>query len=822
MIMYDKRTLLDIGQRYTNLIQDTLYTDPVWPLEILQSTEADKGRLNNTRRRKKHRGKRAGIRNRLRKRAHSPPLPSILLANVQSLDNKMDDLRARISFQRDIRDCNIICLTETWLTPSVPDTAVTPSDNFSVLQMDRTAEAGKTKGDGVCFFTNKKWCDPRNISILSRSCSPHLEHLSIICRPFYLPREFSSTVVTVVYIPPQADSSLALSKLHDELSGYINIHPDAACIVAGDFNKANLKKVIPNFHQHISCPTRGLNTLDHCYTQFKNAYKAHSLPAFGKSDHAAIFLTPDYKQRILQEPPVEREVTRWSSHSEATLQASLDDVDWDMFRASSSDVSEFTEVALSFVNTLTEQATETVTIKTFSNQKPWVDRTIRDAVNHRTAAYNAGILSGNMSEYKSSCYALRRAVRAAKRRYSERIESHFQLNDSRRMWQGLKTICSYGNNNSVEVRADPLLAVELNNFYGRFECNGGAILPSSASGSSRQSSNDYAITLSEDDVRRELRRVNVRKAAGPDGITGRVLRSCADQLAGLFTSIFNESLATSVVPTPFKKSVIIPVPKNSKPSCLNDYRPVALTSTVMKVFERLLKKHICSSIPATLDPLQFAYRPNRSTDDAISQVLHSSLTHIDSKNGNYVRLLFIDYSSAFNTRVPTKLAVKLSDLGLNISLCDWIQDFLTARPQVVKVGQFTSNSITLNIGAPQGCVLSPLLYSLYTHDCVSSHSSTSIIKFADDTVVLGLINNWWRDRILGWGGETYIMVPGQLPLSEREQNQRADRGLQEETAAALYPSYDQWDPCGEGEQLQVPRCKHLRGPDMDYTHSNSG
>ncbi len=118
-----------------------------------------------------------------------------------------------------------------------------------------------------------------------------------------------------------------------------------------------------------------------------------------------------------------------------------------------------------------------------------------------------------------------------------------------------------------------------------------------------------------------------------------------------------------------------------------------------------------------------------------------SLTHIDSKNAYYVRLLFIDYSSAFNTIVPTKLAVKLSDLGINNSLCDWIQDFLTGRPQVVKVVQFTSNSITLNVGAPQGCVLSPLLYSLYTHDCVSSHSSTSIIKFADDTVVLGLINN---------------------------------------------------------------------------------
>ncbi len=131
---------------------------------------------------------------------------------------------------------------------------------------------------------------------------------------------------------------------------------------------------------------------------------------------------------------------------------------------------------------------------------------------------------------------------------------------------------------------------------------------------------------------------------------------------------------------------LIPVPKNSKPSCLNDYRRVALTSIVMKVFERLLKNHISSSIPIILDPLQFAYRPNRSTDDAISQVLHFSLTHIDSKNGNYVRLLFIDYSSAFNTIVPIKLAVKLTDLGLNSSLCDWIQDFLTGRPQVDENG----------------------------------------------------------------------------------------------------------------------------------------
>ncbi len=128
-----------------------------------------------------------------------------------------------------------------------------------------------------------------SVAFLLASSGTSLHYLP----PFYLPREFSAVIATAVYIPPQADTSLALSKLHEELSGYINKHPDTASIIAGDFNKANLRKFMPNFHQHVSCPTRGPNTLDHCYTQFKNAYKARSLPAFGKSDHAAIFLTPD-------------------------------------------------------------------------------------------------------------------------------------------------------------------------------------------------------------------------------------------------------------------------------------------------------------------------------------------------------------------------------------------------------------------------------------------------------------------------------------------------------------------------------------------------
>ncbi len=149
---------------------------------------------------------------------------------------------------------------------------------------------------------------------------------------------------------------------------------------------------------------------------------------------------------------------------------------------------------------------------------------------------------------------------------------------------------------------------------------------------------------------------------------------------------------------------------------------------------------IKTSLPNTLDPLQFAYRPNRSTDDAISTTLHLALTHLENKD-SYVRMLFIDFSSAFNTIIPQQLINKLNLLGLNNSLCNWILDFLTGRPQSVCVGHNTSSTTTLSTGAPQGCVLSPLLLTLLTHDCTAKFSSNHIINFADDTTVVGLISN---------------------------------------------------------------------------------
>ncbi len=114
--------------------------------------------------------------------------------------------------------------------------------------------------------------------------------------------------------------------------------------------------------------------------------------------------------------------------------------------------------------------------------------------------------------------------------------------------------------------------------------------------------------------------------------------------------------------------------------------------------------------------------------------------HLD-RPGTYVWILFVDFSSAFNTIIPVTLQNKLTQLSVPTSICQWIPSFLTDRQQLVRLGKFSSSTRTISTGAPQGCVLSPLLFSLYTNECTSKDPSVKLLKFADNTTVIGLIQD---------------------------------------------------------------------------------
>ena len=190
------------------------------------------------------------------------------------------------------------------------------------------------------------------------------------------------------------------------------------------------------------------------------------------------------------------------------------------------------------------------------------------------------------------------------------------------MWQGLRNITDYRGIKDSPATVNPSLVEELNSFFACYKtasiaANANVEEPSINTGET------CILSISKHDIRRALKLVNIRKA---DGIPGQALKSCAVQLAPVLITIFNLSLAHFVV----LASTITPVPKKTSPICHNDFSPVAITSVVMKCFEKLIND-ICASLPTSFDPLQFAFHPNRSADDAINHVLHSTLTHLDSK-----------------------------------------------------------------------------------------------------------------------------------------------------------------------------------------------
>ena len=272
------------------------------------------------------------------------------------------------------------------------------------------------------------------------------------------------------------------------------------------------------------------------------------------------------------------------------------------------------------------------------------------------------------------------------------------------------------------------------------------------------------VTVSEEEVRRLFRKLNSRSASGPDRISSKTLKTCSDSLAHVFKVLFQRSLQEGHIPRLWRSSMIIPVPKRKVVSQLNDYRPVALTSIPMKCAEKIVLGHLRRETEDHQDPLQFAYTRRRSTEDAILTMLHHLHQHLD-KPGTYARVLFVDFSSAFNTIQPHLLVNKLLDMTVNPEIIKWIYSFLTDRPQQVTVGQAVSDVLVTNTGAPQGCVLSPALFTIYMADCRAKEACNIQIKFADDTSLTGLMRDSdeakYREAVselVNWCDKNYLQL----------------------------------------------------------------
>ena len=254
-------------------------------------------------------------------------------------------------------------------------------------------------------------------------------------------------------------------------------------------------------------------------------------------------------------------------------------------------------------------------------------------------------------------------------------------NNLREVWDGMKTITGCKEADSI-VEGDELKANQLNLFYKRFDCPPSAAsachshsypylstpCPSSLSppppaaasplphaattdsvaplnpattnqpppvdapaprGSSKDSESPLPPIMTADQVRAELRRIRTRKACGPDKVCPRLLKACAVELGEPLQHVFNLSLRQGKVPALWKTSCLIPVPKKPHPRELNDFRPIALTSHIMKTMERLLPLLLRPQIRHALMPPPFACQEIVGVEDAVTYLLHRAHSHLD-------------------------------------------------------------------------------------------------------------------------------------------------------------------------------------------------
>ena len=228
------------------------------------------------------------------------------------------------------------------------------------------------------------------------------------------------------------------------------------------------------------------------------------------------------------------------------------------------------------------------------------------------------------------------------------------------------------------------------------------------------------------------------KSCELDPLPSWLLKECVDELSPIVTSIVNASLNHAIVPLSLKTALIRPLLKKSvlDKEVLKNYRPVSNLSFISKVLEKVVAKRLDDHMLDNnlYSSVQSAYRERHSTETALLKVQSDILTALDSGSGAV--LLMLDLSAAFDTIDHGILLSRLNSLyGISGDALDWFKSYLSNRVQRVIIGDTVSECKNLNFGVPQGSVLGPKIYCMYTKpisDIIAGHG-LSHHCYADDT-----------------------------------------------------------------------------------------
>jgi len=663
----------------------------------------------------------------------------IIHINVCSLRDKVHLISA------EYHNYDVICITETWLNSDILSNNLHIPGFHLPIRKDRP-----TRGGGVAIYVKQ------NIYY------KHLQDLDIT--------ELEAIWVEIVIKKQKwLIGTLYRADLSNRYWDLIEESFSNACdkniktVILGDFN-ANIYNMrqpkiehlmnMFNLDQVISEPTRLTSStatlIDLIFVSCPNLVSKFGVLSSSCSDHCPVFATLKTNNKT-KSPAYKRVIYDYSNMNTDGMIEAVYYANWNEIF----DEQDFESLCTNFVEKLKNIFDEFVPHKEIvirPNDRPWMNGLIRKLMRERNRKHKIAKRKNRPLDWQQFRTIRNRVIseiRKAKRNYDEKLDHKINNECNTKCWWRLvKQYFKKGNNKSskfppLEINGEIIddetsIANALNDYF---------VEQASVNNPDKHVENlplsDEVISsihLNEKEICDILLSVDVSKAKGPDNISNRLLKVVAKPLSKQLARLFNLSVNLATFPAIWKLANVVPIFKKGNIHDCANYRPVALTSSLSKVLEKCIFKHVYNFFRDhnVISNLQSGFKPGDSTVYQLADLYNSISAALDERKE--VRAVFCDISKAFDRVWHKGLIEKLKSCGIKGNLLDWFNSFLSGRSQRVVINGHKSDIKSVTAGVPQGSVLGPLMFLVYINDSLNGISSNMRL-FADDTSLYIIIGN---------------------------------------------------------------------------------
>ena len=687
---------------------------------------------------------------------------TIMSLNISSLPKHFNDLSTTLSLLNYNPD--IIGLSETKITPKVNPYYNPYLDNYNFYQTQSSTKCGS-----VGVFINKSLVteirEDLDISV------PGLFETVW----FDVQSNISGKKITIglIYRHPGL-TEIAFFERRLEITMAKMNRTKSKYYIFGDFNinclqyndVHNIKSFVDMMHSHsavnlINRPTRfprgrqpgAPSLLDHFYTNQVNTVKNTGLIINNISDHFPIVATISAHAKRMQIDDGHPYVRDFKKFNIEDFSTSLREFTDDEAENLDTRFEKLNSYIVSCINKHIPLRKRTKKERKFA-MKPWITRGLRRCIIKKERLFRLTRVNQinqhkRIRKYNKYKKTLERALFAAQRKfYSNKIIEC--QNQSKALWKVINDITMRKKKtntilrklrleNGIFIENDSDIANKLNQYFVNVGSNLAKKLPPSnisfenyLNESNTPNNSFYIAPTYPKEIIDTSDTFSSSMCEAPDLISPKFFKLCAAPLSEILAKLINQCFLTGYFPKCLKLTKVIPIFKGENAEDPGNWRPISITPSTAKLIEKLVKKRLVSFLDKhnILTKHQFGYRSQHSTTHAILNICDNILSNFDEKK--HTVSIFLDLSKGFDCVNHKILLKKLHHYGVRGVALDFFKSYLHDRKQFTIVNGVSSDWLTVLCGVPQGSVLGPLLFLLYTNDLANS-TNFSINLFADDT-----------------------------------------------------------------------------------------